>query len=91
MSAVAEVLPGAAPRLAAAGVDARDRGSRAGDLSADRAGFLAFQIGAQSLFLGVISLSLMFLGGYGGMVSLAQMTIAGVAGYLIAIVGGKQA
>jgi len=51
--------------------------------------FWAFQIGAQSLFLGVISLSLMFLGGYGGMVSLAQMTIAGVAGYLIAIVGGN--
>ncbi len=52
-------------------------------------GFWAFQIGAQSLFLGVISLSLMFLGGYGGMVSLAQMTVAGVAGYLIAIVGGN--
>jgi branched-chain amino acid transport system permease protein len=51
--------------------------------------FWAFQIGAQALFLGVISLSLMFLGGYGGMVSLAQMTIAGVAGYLIAIVGGN--
>jgi branched-chain amino acid transport system permease protein len=51
--------------------------------------FWAFQIGSQSLFLGVISLSLMFLGGYGGMVSLAQMTIAGVAGYLIAIVGGN--
>jgi branched-chain amino acid transport system permease protein len=51
--------------------------------------FWTFQIGAQSLFLGVISLSLMFLGGYGGMVSLAQMTIAGVAGYLVAIVGGN--
>ena len=51
--------------------------------------FWAFQIGAQSLFLGVISLSLMFLGGYGGMVSLAQMTVAGIAGYLIAIVGGN--
>jgi branched-chain amino acid transport system permease protein len=51
--------------------------------------FWAFQIGGQSLFLGVISLSLMFLGGYGGMVSLAQMTIAGVAGYVIAIAGGN--
>ena len=51
--------------------------------------FWAFQIGGQALFLGVISLSLMFLGGYGGMVSLAQMTIAGVAGYLIALVGGN--
>jgi branched-chain amino acid transport system permease protein len=52
-------------------------------------GFWAFQIGAQSLLLGVISLSLMFLGGYGGMISLAQITIAGVAGYMVAIVGGN--
>jgi branched-chain amino acid transport system permease protein len=51
--------------------------------------FWAFQIGGQSLFLGVISLSLMFLGGYGGMVSLAQMTVAGVAGYMVAIIGGN--
>jgi branched-chain amino acid transport system permease protein len=51
--------------------------------------FWTFQIGGQSLLLGVISLSLMFLGGYGGMVSLAQMTIAGIAGYMIAIVGGN--
>jgi branched-chain amino acid transport system permease protein len=32
-------------------------------------------------------MSLTFLGGYGGMVSLAQMTVAGVAGYLVAILG----
>jgi branched-chain amino acid transport system permease protein len=51
--------------------------------------FWAFQIGAQSLLLGIISLSLMFLGGYGGMICLAQMTIAGVAGYMIAIIGGN--
>ena len=31
--------------------------------------------------LGLIALSLTFLGGYGGMVSLAQMTVAGIAGY----------
>ena len=49
--------------------------------------FFTFQIGAQSLALGLIALSLTFLGGYGGMVSLAQMTIAGLAGYLIAIFG----
>jgi branched-chain amino acid transport system permease protein len=49
--------------------------------------FWTVQIGAQSLFLGVIALSLMFLAGYGGMVSLSQMTIAGVAGYMIAIFG----
>jgi branched-chain amino acid transport system permease protein len=49
--------------------------------------FFVFQIGAQSLALGLIALSLTFLGGYGGMVSLAQMTIAGLAAYLIAIFG----
>lgn len=49
--------------------------------------FLTYQIGAQSLALGLIALSLTFLGGYGGMVSLAQMTLAGIAGYLMAILG----
>jgi branched-chain amino acid transport system permease protein len=49
--------------------------------------FFTFQIGAQSLALGLVALSLTFLGGYGGMVSLAQMTIAGLAAYLIAIFG----
>jgi branched-chain amino acid transport system permease protein len=51
--------------------------------------FFTFQIGAQSLALGLIALSLTFLGGYGGMVSLAQMTVAGLAGYLIAIFGSS--
>jgi branched-chain amino acid transport system permease protein len=51
--------------------------------------FLAFQIGAQSLIFGLIALSLTFLGGYGGMVSLAQMTVAGIAGYAIAILGAS--
>ena len=51
--------------------------------------FLTFQIGAQSLALGLIALSLTFLGGYGGMVSLAQMTVAGVAGYMVAIFGAS--
>ena len=49
--------------------------------------FFTYQIGAQSLALGLIALSLTFLGGYGGMVSLAQMTVAGFAGYLMAIFG----
>lgn len=49
--------------------------------------FFTYQIGVQSLALGLIALSLTFLGGYGGMVSLAQMTVAGVAGYGIAIFG----
>ncbi|MEJ8823217.1 branched-chain amino acid ABC transporter permease [Variovorax humicola] len=49
--------------------------------------FFTFQIGAQSLALGLIALSLTFLGGYGGMVSLAQMTVAGFAAYMLAIFG----
>ena len=49
--------------------------------------FFTYQIGAQSLALGLIALSLTFLGGYGGMVSLAQMTVAGIAGYSLAIFG----
>ncbi|HEY2187267.1 MAG TPA: branched-chain amino acid ABC transporter permease [Caldimonas sp.] len=49
--------------------------------------FFTYQIGAQALALGLIALSLTFLGGYGGMVSLAQMTVAGFAGYLVAIFG----
>jgi branched-chain amino acid transport system permease protein len=53
--------------------------------------FFTFQIGAQSLALGMIALSLTFLGGYGGMVSLAQMTIAGIAGYTLAILGTSAA
>jgi branched-chain amino acid transport system permease protein len=49
--------------------------------------FVLFQIFGWTFILGIISLSLMFLGGYGGMVSLAQMTIAGCAGYMVAIFG----
>jgi branched-chain amino acid transport system permease protein len=49
--------------------------------------FFVFQIGGQALALGLIALSLTFLGGYGGMVSLAQMSVAGVAGYMVAIFG----
>ena len=49
--------------------------------------FFVYQIGAQTLVLGLIALSLSFLAGVGGMVSLAQMTIAGVASYMVAILG----
>lgn len=49
--------------------------------------FFTFQVAGQSLVLGLIALSLTFLGGYGGMVSLAQMTVAGIAGYAVAILG----
>ena len=49
--------------------------------------FFTFQIGAYSLLLGTVALSLMMLAGYGGMVSLSQLTVAGFAGYLVAILG----
>lgn len=51
--------------------------------------FITFQIGAQALALGLIALSLTFLGGYGGMISLAQMTVAGIAGYALGILGAS--
>lgn len=50
-------------------------------------GFWVYQIGAQAMLLGVIALSLNLLAGYGGMISLAQMMIAGVAGYATAYFG----
>ena len=49
--------------------------------------FFTFQIGGYTLIMGTIALSLMVLAGYGGMVSLSQMTVAGIAGYCIAIFG----
>ncbi|MCP1674819.1 branched-chain amino acid transport system permease protein [Natronocella acetinitrilica] len=49
--------------------------------------FWTVQIGAQTLILGLIALSLMLLAGYGGMVSLSQLTVAGLAGYMVAILG----
>jgi branched-chain amino acid transport system permease protein len=49
--------------------------------------FILVQVVGWSLILGMIALSLMFLAGYGGMVSLAQMTVAGVSGYMIAVLG----
>lgn len=51
--------------------------------------FFLTQIGGYSLTLGMISLSLMLLAGYGGMVSLAQITVAGAAGYVVAIFGAN--
>lgn len=51
--------------------------------------FFAYQIGAYSLILGMIGLSLMVLAGYGGMVSLSQLTVAGIAGYSVAILGSS--
>ena len=51
--------------------------------------FVLDQIVGWTLILGMIALSLMFLAGYGGMVSLAQMTVAGVAGYMITVLGAS--
>src|SRR4029077_1963783 len=42
--------------------------------------FFTFQIGGQAMALGLIALSLTFLGGYGGLVSLGAMAIPGLPG-----------
>jgi branched-chain amino acid transport system permease protein len=47
--------------------------------------FFVVQIGIQSLFLCIVALSLIFLAGYGGMVSMAQIALYGASGYLFAI------
>jgi branched-chain amino acid transport system permease protein len=49
--------------------------------------FWLFQIFGWTFILGIIALSLMFLAGYGGMVSLVQMTVAALGGYMVAILG----
>jgi branched-chain amino acid transport system permease protein len=49
--------------------------------------FVLFQIFGWTFILGTIGLSLMFLAGYGGMVSLIQMTVGALAGYVVAILG----
>lgn len=46
--------------------------------------FWTAQVAGRTLGFGTIALSLVFLVAYGGMLSLAQMTVAGVAGYAIA-------
>jgi branched-chain amino acid transport system permease protein len=53
--------------------------------------FVLVQLFGWTFILGMIALSLMFLGGYGGMVSLVQMTVAGCAGYMVAIFGASAA
>lgn len=53
--------------------------------------FWVVSIGAQAIVLGLITLSLTFLAAYGGMVSLAQMATAGVAGYTLAVLGSHSA
>jgi len=47
--------------------------------------FWVVSVGAYAIVLGIIALSLTFLAAYGGMISMAQMAIAGAAGYALAI------
>jgi branched-chain amino acid transport system permease protein len=53
--------------------------------------FWVVNIVAYGMVLGIIALSLTFLAAYGGMVSLAQMTVAGIAGYTLAIMSSHAA
>src|SRR6056297_3289831 len=53
--------------------------------------FILFQVMGWTFILGIIALSLMFLAGYGGMVSLIQMSVAAMAGYMVAIFGSSGA
>ena len=47
--------------------------------------FLVVQIATQALFLAIVAMSLSFLAGYGGMLSLAQTALYGLAGYAVGI------
>lgn len=49
--------------------------------------FWLVQVLGRAAILGTIALGLTLLAGFGGMVSLAQMSVAGVAGYALAIAG----
>jgi branched-chain amino acid transport system permease protein len=51
--------------------------------------FILFQVMGWTFILGMIALSLMFLAGYGGMVSLIQMSVAAMGGYMVAIFGSS--
>ncbi|MEM9550737.1 MAG: branched-chain amino acid ABC transporter permease [Pseudomonadota bacterium] len=51
--------------------------------------FIMGEVFARAFIMGIIALSLMFLGGYGGMVSIAQMAFAGFAGYMVAVFGSS--
>jgi branched-chain amino acid transport system permease protein len=46
--------------------------------------FWVLQIGGRTLGFGTVALSLVFLSAYAGMLSLAQLAVAGVAGYALA-------
>ena len=52
---------------------------------ANQARYWTLSIGSQSIILGIVALSLIFMSGYGGMVSLAQAALAGFAAYVVAL------
>ena len=56
-------------------------------LPAFASNFVLIEMFGWAMILGMIALSLMFLAGYGGMVSLMQLTIAGFAAYMVAVFG----
>jgi len=49
--------------------------------------YFAYTILTQTFWLGIAAASLIFLSAYGGMISLAQMTVSCIAGYMVAIFG----
>lgn len=57
----------------------------AGLLPTHQAQFWTSNILGRALVYGIIAMSLTFLATYGGFISLAQMTVAGIAGYTVAI------
>lgn len=54
-------------------------------MPANQANFWLGNIFGRAIVFGIIAMSLTFLATYGGFVSLAQMSVAGVAGYIVAI------
>lgn len=56
-----------------------------GILPVNQAQFWTSNILGRGLVFGIIAMSLTFLATYGGFVSLAQMTVAGIGGYTVAI------
>ena len=61
-----------------------DRGARAAGLPFVTSGFFTSTVGIRALWLGIAAVSLTFLAGYGGMVSLAQTAFYGIGGFTMA-------
>jgi branched-chain amino acid transport system permease protein len=54
-------------------------------MPANPARFWTLSVGSQSIILGIAALSLIFMAGYGGMISMAQAALAGFAAYMVAL------